>query len=286
MNLKKIIDEEYKNSKPHKITRQKKFKEKSIIDIHREWLHHVEKDPQYTEDHYTEDYYSSALKRIIKSNTDYKPEYLSDHAELMQSLLYDPSIKNIQYSGLFFSALINNHFKKTEQTEEYVLVLPSELPLLNHLGYKNKGANIRIRGNTGNFLCERMKKGTVIVEGNTEHFAGDTMQGGTLYVKKAKMNFADKMRGGVIYADEISYFGHGIEKGEIHVAGGELLNVNDLILDRCTLFYKGKQITYPKRKMNFQKFFQKELEEKEENEKIMKKMYDEFREKIKKIQEQ
>jgi hypothetical protein len=95
--------------------------------------------------------------------------------------------------GLFLSALINNC------DEKELVVITQHLDFsIPHLGQKNR-KNIIVKGDVGDFLGDRMKRGSIKVEGNADRCPGWFLEGGTIEIEgDAGNQIGSAMKGGRI----------------------------------------------------------------------------------------
>ncbi len=148
--------------------------------------------------------------------------------------------KNFKFIGAFLSALINTHKKKTRFNGEYVLFTERIEKDITFLGYKNT-ANIKIIGNAGSFIAERMICGNVSIEGNVENGVGYFMTGGTVElfgnVKELAADvFYPKSKGTIIIHGNCGSVGDRmsggtvIVHGDVHWNAGRYMSNGNIIL--------------------------------------------------------
>ncbi len=105
-----------------------------------------------------------------------------DITEFCFQLVQFESNNSFYSSGIFLSKLINDHYDRTHEKKEYVLVTDHLQKKMHYLCEENNGANIRVQGSVDAFFAARMKKGNIILEGNCESHLGILMEGGFVHV--------------------------------------------------------------------------------------------------------
>ncbi len=129
--------------------------------------------------------------------------------------------KKFPMAGFFFSALINEHAKRSKTTEHYHLFLEHLSETLDGLGCENN-AHIRVQGNIGYWACSNMNGGTFFLDGNANDNFGEQMQGGLAIVKgNTKENCGREMQNGKIIVDGTvgEKLGSGMKNGRIFCHG-------------------------------------------------------------------
>ncbi len=200
MNLTDLINDEYAKVKEQKIIPPNKSTPKleELMKIYLHWKKTIEKHNNET---FEKSSYLTSRRQIRESKIDYATQ---DIDFFLSYISYqDTPFEELSYSGIFISALINHHFWKTKQKENYLIIMNSVSELIvDFLCYKNNGANVHIEGNVGGNLCSHMRKGTVTVNGNAGFDVGEYMKGGTLHAIFAEEGFGHHMTGGKIILDK------------------------------------------------------------------------------------
>jgi len=181
------------------------------------------------------------------------------------------SIKDIDHfslHGQFISTMMNVHFEKTKQQEEYIFRFPEEKKM-DYFCYNLEGQNVRIFGNLGSFTCEKMQagnvtifgdigdhcgglwNGTMTVHGNAGITLGNAMKDGTITIfGDTKRCIGYQMRGGNIFikGKAGNLIGHGMESGRIYL--DESLDPNNTdaidhrtIGQRAEIYVKGNKVS-------------------------------------------
>ncbi len=153
---------------------------------------------------------------------------------------------SFEKEGIFFSALINAHYKKTKVKETYTLFLSDNCSDLGYLGINNDGATILIRGNAGFNVGENMYSGKIIVTGYSNIGAGIKMMNGEIHLEEA-LSLGQHMLGGKIFAKNVrGLIGAKMRGGEVHISESY-----DTIDRECSgnIYFKGELI-YSKAKLN------------------------------------
>jgi len=214
-----------------------------ILQMYEEYIAFVHEEKTREENSILSDGYCFLTAReIIRDaikNTDKKKqanrteytttaEYTSKDITEFSTLLKKYQTMNaFSYSGFFISALINDHFAQTKQTEPYVLILEPYNETLDYLCYKNEGATVHIYGNVGNETCSYMLNGEIIISGNSEDDLGAEMINGLIHLQgNANGSVGLKMRNGMIQIDgsvSSSVLGVGYE-----MSGGKIIVNRDV----------------------------------------------------------
>ena len=149
------------------------------------------------------------------------PEYSPE--DITEISLRIQKYQGTGYFGFFgrvFSSLVNTHHAKTGYDGEYLIITRHLENELFNLGYKNTG-NVRILGNTGTNVCERMEAGKCIIQGNVGSL-GREMKGGTIVVENdVEGECGTYMENGTITVEGNvkRSIGHGMQNGTIIVKG-------------------------------------------------------------------
>jgi glutamate synthase domain-containing protein 3 len=115
-------------------------------------------------------------------------------------------------SGQYLNALINQ-----SEDNEFTINTRHLERLPNSIGYKNNGKIIRINGDAGDFLGEKMQEGVIYTE-NTGNFLGINIENGTINVKNAGDRLGYSMQDGTIYVNNAGKsVGDGMQCGTIHI---------------------------------------------------------------------
>jgi hypothetical protein len=124
--------------------------------------------------------------------------------------------------GFYISALINNGLGHSYRVPVDLFDEP-----ISHLGYRNSGKEIIIRGDVGGWVGAKMTAGVIRVCGDAAFFAGGTMAGGTLIIEgNAPYQVGSSMEGG-----EIRVEGEKIGKG-YRPKRGRIYHKGKLIVDK------------------------------------------------------
>ncbi len=148
--------------------------------------------------------------------------------------------------GIFISSLINRHHKKTKEraqiTEQYHINTSLYEKKIDWLCFRNDGANVFIKGDTGYFTCFSMKDGRVNVNGTAENAAGKYMEGGILILKEAKNSLGDHMTGGRIEVEKTGdYTGNCMRNGEIFISN-EIEGIGTYYFGK--IYFKNEKMPY------------------------------------------
>ncbi len=224
MNLKDIVGTEYSE-----ITNKKTKNIQTVNEEHFLLTFFLEKCNSQTENtyHFDENKYDF-LKKAIQ-NTFIKSDvknstigYIRDDILLFSLLLskIERDINlNLSHAGLFLSALINSHYKKTKDAKPYTIVTENLQTKIDYLCFKNVGASVEINGSTGSALGYEMSSGNILVKGNCENMAGNGINGGNIRVEHAGMYLGCSMNDGKIYAKSAKGgLGMNMNGGEIHIS--------------------------------------------------------------------
>ncbi len=124
-------------------------------------------------------------------------------------------------AGIFISAMINVHFKKTQSQKEYRIITSHLEKAIDNIGILNCGAKIRVDGDVGRNLGAKMKSGTITVEGNAGVLVGSSMHGGTISVRNAGNCLGLSLHGGAIHVSGSSgkFIGENMQYGTIFLDG-------------------------------------------------------------------
>ncbi len=248
MNLAEQIEREYnevKENKTDKIIQAKSQNIDSLIDTYARWLGFREtmrfRDGILV---YPANFHQTYSKYLLAFHELQKKKRIHTPSEIT---LFSMSLKQFENdfyfnkSGSFLQALINRHYafckKKKIKTDEYVLMLENLEKNLDHVGYNNNGACVRIMGNCGLNLGEDLQKGELILQGNCGDQVGKNMLGGKI----------------TIFGNAGTNVGTHMHLGEIHLQGAydSIADVPFLINQyynygnrKPKIFHKGIQI-YP-----------------------------------------
>jgi formylmethanofuran dehydrogenase subunit C len=138
-----------------------------------------------------------------------------------------PVYKEFQVEqGIFFSALMN-HGKDSD----YVIHTEHlDIPI-DYLGYRiERDVNVTVRGDVGEWVGNKMRRGSINVEGNTGRCLGHTLMGGSIAVKGNAANavgFMMKDGNITVNGDAMDGVGCQLEDGEIVVNGNVGSNVGN-----------------------------------------------------------
>ncbi len=128
---------------------------------------------------------------------------------------------NFPMTGFFLSALINEHAKKTKNTEHYRLILNHLPETLDGLGCKNN-TYLHVQGNLGHWSCHSMRGGSFFLDGNTDDYFGKQMQGGLAIIHgNAEDNCGIEMKNGKMIIDGTTKndLGRYMKNGRIYCHG-------------------------------------------------------------------
>ncbi len=202
---------------------------------------------------FREDFWSGRTAENLIENISYTQEDMSIFSlQLSSSKKYlATTIIRIETFGIFFSALINTHYKKTKEQKTYTLFFSDICSDLGYLGLLNDGANILIHGNAGFNLGERMRSGKITVTNYSNISAGIHMTGGELHLNEA-LSPGQHMSGGKIYVQNArGMIGAKMKGGEIHISEsyedidrecfGNIYFKNELIFSKGKSILRGKK---------------------------------------------
>ncbi len=241
MKLEKIINEQYKDVESVVVeTLKKKNNEQveTLLEMYTQWLNITSLG-----DRMLKKFYEKAHELINEKSSSHSQEDITTFSILLDSFEKE---NNFAYSGIFLSALINNHYDRTKTEEEYKLILSHIHTPLHRIGMKTNGAHIFVEGNCGEEVANGMSSGTITLDGNCELGAGYFMKGGTIQVKNAGAFFGEDMTGGTLICDDVEELSQQIRGGEIYVLKGTL-NVEEMYFTEdqkknITFYYNGKKI--------------------------------------------
>ncbi len=177
MNLTSITQTEYSNVEEKKIVSTHKETSKyqsKVLEVYKEFLaiHRADKDIQPL--------LKNLQKYIGTTNTSmYSQE---DITTFCLQLINFEEDESFFISGLFLSQLVNDHYERTHEEKEYILVTNHLQEKMSYLCRKNNGANIRVKGSAASYFADEMKEGIIILEGDCEHELGMHMKGGLVHV--------------------------------------------------------------------------------------------------------
>ncbi len=247
MNLKKTIETEYKTV-DSSLTKEIPIKEEEhfLTDYLREWNTN-ELSP-----------YISAQK-ILKKIT-YTKEDITSFSVYLSHLENEI---DLSFVGIFFSVLINEHFKKIKNQIATKLrgidtkgTINNSLPYkiitshleteIDNLGNRNNGAHVEIIGDAGYNLGANMQDGEIVVYGNCLSPVGFFMHHGKITVKKAGDEFGKGLQGGTLFAEETGILcGEKMQKGTIHIAEEYNFGKHGMLLAAGGEIYFNNKKMYP-----------------------------------------
>ncbi len=150
--------------------------------------------------------YHCARNILIGANTKYSQGDISTLSLAIPLIDKSNSHWNALFlSGLFLSALINNHYENTHTQEPYLIITKAfegegifggeDYSGPEQIGLRNSGSIIIVDGNVGDYLGKEMDAGKIIVNGMASKYIGIGMTDGEIYIKKGceEINIAQKI---------------------------------------------------------------------------------------------
>ncbi len=277
MKLTKIITEEYETLSEQKIAKEHAPSTiyQTLLGAYQLWLEECtlieEKNAEEEWGNYAEDIrVSEKYKAASENATHFISECThTDIFQLSKEIVRFEEHFEFSESGLFLSAIINEHYKRYTDSP-YLIHTKKYVHAMNYLGFELDGAEIHIIGDAGHNLGYLMSSGTIIVNGDTRMGIGSFMENGKIVVcGNAEDAIGFKMKGGEILIQKNAGMrvGYGLEGGTItlygncgselgQISGGEVYIEGSIDMskgpieesdrEKTKIFHKGKQI-FPKK---------------------------------------
>ncbi len=173
-------------------------------------------------------------------NISYTPEDISSFCFYLEDFC---TKENMEYSGMFISALINLHYRKHTFKGDYFLHVDPLPTTLDYLGKFTNGAAIYIKGNTGRFVGYEIKSGKITVEGNTLGSLGYRMTGGIIHILgNAESEVGREMKDGKIIVEKNTgkFTGERMQGGAVHI-NGTIKRISENF-EKGMIYNKGERI--------------------------------------------
>jgi len=162
----------------------------------------------------------------VSLNFDGSHEYPIDAKDLLPETLLNMEKQTIEKIKIDYGSLttqLGEIVKVTVAVDKPdELVFSGRLTGLFHLGFGMNGGCLRLQGDVGDQVCERMQDGEVFIEGNAGDDLGLGMQDGSIMITGSiGADAGREMRRGLILAqgDSGSYTGANLRAGTIIVFG-------------------------------------------------------------------
>ncbi len=126
-------------------------------------------------------HYNALEQEIRKENIQYTSE------DILLFSIRGSVIQQKEDLGMFLSALINVHHEKTKHSN-YLLNVCFYNALPDHIGFHTDGAQIKIIGDIGSDVGERMRRGRIIIQGEFETWSSK-MEGGIIIQESPKVTY-------------------------------------------------------------------------------------------------
>ena len=173
----------------------------NLINCYKEWR--IEEKSKISQDSY------KIAEELLK---EYKIPSLSEN--YLNEFLEESKINKYEWSGIFFSAIINELYKDGE--------IHLDSNTVSQLGCYNKNKKIVVNVDCDNYIGRGMEGGKIIVEGDCVDYTGYLMAGGEIVVEgNCEAWIGYHMKGGkiVVEGDCGDWIGTGMKGGKIVVEG-------------------------------------------------------------------